>query len=53
MAKLGHGPSLDLTDALTGECEVFTDFFQGAWLATIKSKAEFEYLTFALVKGGQ
>lgn len=53
MPKLGHCPSLDLTNALTSEIEVFTDLFERAGLATVKTEAQLENLSFTLVEWTQ
>jgi hypothetical protein len=49
VAQLAHRTSFNLTDALTGEVEVFANFFKGARFAPIKTKAQLQNLAFALV----
>jgi hypothetical protein len=53
VAQLAHRTSFNLTDALTGEVEVFTNFFKGARFAPIKTKAQLQNLAFALVERSQ
>ena len=50
MAKLGHGPSLDLADALTSQVEVFTDLFESAGFTAIEAEAELENFALAFVE---
>ena len=50
MTELRHCPGFDLTNALTGEVEVFPNFFERARLATIETKAELQDLTLALIE---
>ena len=50
MAQFRHGTGLDLADALPGQVEVFTDFFQGSRLAAVQPQPEFENLALAFVK---
>src|SRR5438132_3999610 len=37
VAELGHGPGLDLADALPGEVEVLAHLLQGAGLAPVQA----------------
>src|SRR2546421_10956214 len=53
MAELRHGPRLDLADALTGEVEVLTDFFERARLAAVEAETQLQDLSLALVERGE
>jgi hypothetical protein len=50
MAQFGHGPRLDLTDALTGQIEVLAHFLEGAGLTPIQSETEPKDLPLPLVE---
>ena len=50
MAKLGHGPRLDLADPLTGQVEVLAHLFERARLATVETETQAEDLALPLVE---
>ena len=53
MAQLAHCAGFDLTNALAGEVEVFTDLFECARLAAIETEAQLEDFTLAFVERSQ
>ena len=53
MAKLAQSLGLNLTNALTGNPEILTDFFQRAGTTIIQSKPETKHLFFTRCKGFQ
>src|SRR3954469_7510135 len=50
VAQLRHRPSFDLADALAGEVEVLTDFFERAGLPAIETEPQLEDLALTLVE---
>src|SRR5688500_12214675 len=53
VAELGHGPGLDLADALPGEVELVAHLLQRAGLAPVEAEAQAQDLALALAQGGQ
>ena len=53
VTQLGHRPSLDLADALTGEVEVLAHLLERAGLAAVEAEAEAEDLALPLVERGE